>query len=480
MLPDYTERDHARIPHHKKWRNNEPVYASNYDDEEASQADGYVLYKTLSDGTTRTEQDNGLSRIFGSPRFNKDHPDHSNNIPSSQLQANATQTHSRQWDPTNNTHGMATSPSGYMSLGLRPQYFNNFITHPPSSHPHPFLFQSELSAMNPDHDFPQFSYTSPHGESYSEINADDSVSNVSPAWLHESRPSIRMHRHDHYPPQQTSLQEQEIIQPNSSCSPISPPSSIHKGQVPEVLWQRPPPDHFVNRKITSRSFFGRSLSNNKFVSRKSGIQSFSSPSNQLNQDGNEKSHTDTKVILKPSDNEVTAHLANLMTLHLTISPNTQQGMSNLTFQKSASSVPASVPTSASAVASSTISTPNTGPTNSGSSAFFANSGHSRHSGNSGNSGHSGHSGGGYRIGPLECGGHAIMTSSNPIDESYQYSVSAVSSPSTAGGCSRVSGGGGGSSCGGGSSIVSSGGTRRRRMRRVVKHMFTVPEVLIRD
>ena len=293
-----------------------------YEEDEASQTDGYVLYKTLSDGNTRNDQDIGLGKIFGSPRFNKDI--------SLTAMAHQSPRHSHAQnlgqELTDGSQGMASNPSGYIPLGLRQQYLANqnyFMQYQ-------FISQSEMSALDPDRDFsraysPQvdsFLENNMQDYAYSEINADDSVSNVSPTWQGRSygggtdrRPQSRNQQH------QAEFEQEN--RRNSIKSPISPPSSIHKEQVPDVLWHRPPPDSF-NRPLSQRpSDMQRMVvgnSDSPFKNQRGKVG------------GTQKTRELTRVVtLSPSDNEVTAHLANLMTSHLTISPNTQ-GLTNLTFR----------------------------------------------------------------------------------------------------------------------------------------------------
>jgi distribution and morphology protein 34 len=78
----------------------------------------------------------------------------------------------------------------------------------------------------------------------------------------------------------------------------SPPASVHKSQVSEV-WHRP--------SVSSRPATRTPLDTPPMKSKSS------LPTETQKQ----------RVILRPSDNEITAHLANLMKSHLTISPNTQ-------------------------------------------------------------------------------------------------------------------------------------------------------------
>lgn len=432
-----------------------------------------MLYKTLADGSLRSEQDTGLGRIFGSPRFNKDYtnseniPAPSNMEPPQHEQRSYIQTQNLHWDSMNNVNGMSTSPSGYMSLGLRHQYFtNNFMTHPPSTHA--FISQSEMSAMDPDRDF-SHSY-SPQVEAflegnhnqeyaYSEINADDSVSNVSPALQHpDSRPSSRMQRHHLYPLQheQHGSQQQEMF--DTAKSPISPPSSIHKGQVPDVLWHRPPPDRFVNRPIQSRPSFITSSGppSSEIYTRQTGINQSTSNSTFMHGNAEAKSPALANVVLKPSDNEVTAHLANLMTLHLTISPNTQQGLANLTFQKAASAA-------AGAGVAGLMNIANNSSVNGSSSAP-----------STGNT---------YRdqsFHPIDDTQTTTFGNGGQVDEysQYGYRASSVVSSVSAAGNSSFSGMQGPGSIA--SSSGAGGSRRRKKMRRVVKHMVTVPEALIRE
>ena len=301
------------------------------DDMESS--DGYVLYKTLSDGENRDPKRLGLHRIVDSPRFQM-HDLPAPKPPPSTI-GRGISNYDGSYENWEAAQGDVPPPahlnSAYFQLGLpRSLSHSNFMS----------------QAEELDGEYRGYNRNYPHfmDRLDGEIYVDDSISNVSPTFHH--RVDTHQQQYVNHRMHQGGSHPGGVLPPDSRASPISPPSSIHKGQVPDVLWHRPP-EQYIQFRPPRQFHEGKGIRSSEMVNRQSlgstqyphSYNGRHSPEQQQQQQhhSQQQQQHHPKVTLKPSDNEVTAHLANLMTSHLTISPNTQ-GLSHLTFRGAASGV----------------------------------------------------------------------------------------------------------------------------------------------
>ncbi|KAJ3368780.1 ERMES complex subunit [Kappamyces sp. JEL0680] len=303
--PEKSREELNSIPHHKKWMNNDPVYI--HDQEDLASQGGYVLYKTLSVGDTRDQHELGLHRLVDSPKVKRSTSSLMQRQDLSPPRGNF------DWEPLPLPH----SSSGYFQVGL--QGMN-------ARYPGMFISQSELSALEMDQPRQGAKFYLDQGE-YEDFERADDMSVVS-TW---TSPSERMGRPIHST-SRTERSHSYSAGQGSSRSLFSPPASVHKGVPGEVLWHRPnsgtasfrPPRQYMDASSARNSVHHGPAQPQSSLDGASELMD--DPLHQI-----ENYRSQEAKVLSPSDNEVTAHLANLMTSHLTISPNTQ-GLSNLTFR----------------------------------------------------------------------------------------------------------------------------------------------------
>ncbi|KAI8892453.1 hypothetical protein BC833DRAFT_611610 [Globomyces pollinis-pini] len=247
------------VPHHIKWKGNEPIYNSEYNSEE--EAPNFVLKRSLEVGSPFDSPELGLRKIGESPK-----------TPRKYLSTATDLGMRRQGSiPTR----MASDFGYNFQVGLQGSTRNSYFD--PESTQEPY-FSPRSPPSHQQYLYPMQSF----------LTSNTSQQNL-------------------YPPDAPPALDFDMISVKSAPDPYGmsslAASTIHKGQAPDGMqWHRP--RHTSQRPTRPTSWNARPP-----VPPSSKTVADDSPF--------------YRVVLSPSDNEVTAHLANLMTSHLTISPNTQ-------------------------------------------------------------------------------------------------------------------------------------------------------------